>query len=288
MEPYNYGFDPLQPPMAQMQPGIPWAAPSYPPQPRAPSALPPPRDPEAAKQLVGRIDDAGLDIDKITAQALARLGGNPMAAPKMSEQEKGEFLLDFGLRMLAGNTRGSTTAGNMGAAGLGTLQDVRALRQQKKAEGLAEQARRQHAVDTAISLEFKKRQLKNQTAAARRLMAQADRPYGFKTAPGGAIYGMMPGGQALPWRTPTGAPFRERQINLNDLLKRRDELEKALKDNYKMTPEQKSAYIDSELQKYQQQMTPPEIGMGSDPATGYAGPVMQDPDTGDMTWEPPY
>jgi len=79
--------------------------------------------PKVARDVTQQFREMGVDIAAAYNEMIKKLGGFKTPDLKMSESDKGLFLMDFGLRLMA-NSNGYWTE-NVGKAGMGTLADYK-------------------------------------------------------------------------------------------------------------------------------------------------------------------
>jgi len=79
--------------------------------------------PEQAKQLTETLQKTGVDVDAAYKELFDSLGGVVKPDEKLSTEEKGMFLMSFGLRTMA-MSENMSAGGAIGAAGAQTIQDV--------------------------------------------------------------------------------------------------------------------------------------------------------------------
>ena len=161
-------------------------------------------DPEVKKQL----DDSGFDFDKAFKDWTDRFGGLVDPKAKMTKQEKGLFLMEFGFRMMGAAGAGADAFEAAGSAGVPVLQGIqqRGARAQEQNAGVlsnamkgieAEGMMRRSEAETGI----RQQQLELEKQKAGRMDA-SDIVW---TTKGGVIVG--PDGKAELLKGPDGQPM---------------------------------------------------------------------------------
>ncbi|KPK66551.1 MAG: hypothetical protein AMS21_01975 [Gemmatimonas sp. SG8_38_2] len=103
--------------------------------------------PEKAKQMADALEGTGVDLVEAYNELFDQLGGVEKPETELTKEEKGLFIMSFGLRMMAASETMSA-GGAFGAAGVPTVQEMQGLKQGREATAREmTENRRQRALD---------------------------------------------------------------------------------------------------------------------------------------------
>ena len=103
--------------------------------------------PEKAKQMADALEGTGVDLVEAYNDLFDQLGGVEKPETELTKEEKGLFIMSFGLRMMAASETMSA-GGAFGAAGVPTVQEMQGLKQGREATAReVTENRRQRALD---------------------------------------------------------------------------------------------------------------------------------------------
>lgn len=103
--------------------------------------------PEKAKQMADALEGTGVDLVEAYNELFDQLGGVEKPETELTKEEKGLFIMSFGLRMMAASETMSA-GGAFGAAGVPTVQEMRGLKESRKATAQEQtEQRRQRALE---------------------------------------------------------------------------------------------------------------------------------------------
>ncbi len=154
-------------------------------------------------------------VEKAYKQALERLGGEKEFDPKLTRQDWGMFLMDFGMRLAAAAGQPhATLGGSIGEAGVGALQGMQGRTAQRRDDTVEynEQAREEARAPADMELEQQELGAEQQSALSdpKNVLWTKDGAYNMRTGK----YVMGPGGKPLqPGLTPGqgNRPFADQQ-----------------------------------------------------------------------------
>jgi len=103
--------------------------------------------PEKAKRMADALEGTGVDLTEAYNEIFDQLGGVEKPDTELSKEEKGLFIMSFGLRMMAASETMSA-GGAFGAAGVPTVQEMRGLKESRRATAQEQtEQRRKRALD---------------------------------------------------------------------------------------------------------------------------------------------
>lgn len=103
--------------------------------------------PEKAKQMADALEGTGVDLVEAYNELFDQLGGVEKPETELTKEEKGLFIMSFGLRMMAASETMSA-GGAFGAAGVPTVQEMRGLKESRRATAQEQtEQRRQRALE---------------------------------------------------------------------------------------------------------------------------------------------
>lgn len=229
-------------------------------------ALPTPRQPDkgklppgTGKKVADAIEEKGLDLDAVLADAAKQHGQPPPPVEGLSRSEKGELLMELGVRMMAlSGQPGANTASSFGQAALGALGSQRGMKDRKRAEAAAALERREKGIDRDVGYALKREDLrdKREDRKLRReqqseMRQYRNRPVGQKVSRG-VLYNVYPDGSARMVRGDGNVPFRPDQMTADKIVAAR---QRALQDlskdmNYMVAePGQQQVLLDQRMQQ---------------------------------------
>lgn len=170
---------------------------------------------QATDDLEKQLKAGNQTIDSAYDQLINQLGERPSSSQKMTRQEKGMFLMEFGLSLLAnsnGKAYGQDLGGAVGASGLSALQNFQQRRQSAGDEysknALAINTKRADAkADLAKQSALEAR---SEARDQRRLDRENSQIAGVVTQPDNTVVGYTRGGQASALELPGGQAVKSK------------------------------------------------------------------------------
>lgn len=155
-------------------------------------------NPEQAKQMAETLEGTGVDVLKAYDEIFEQLGGVEKPKTDLTKEEKGLFIMSFGLRMMAASETMSA-GGAFGAAGVPTVQEMRGLQEQRQATARDVTNQRR---ETALDI------LRERMRQQEGVLDRAARPQTFESASGLRTYDPNTGQWNLARDPETGQPIK--------------------------------------------------------------------------------
>lgn len=155
-------------------------------------------NPDQAKQMAEVLEGTGVDPAAAYDELFEQLGGVEKPETELTKEEKGLFIMSFGLRMMAASETMSA-GGAFGAAGVPTVGEMRGLKQQRQqtARDVTQQRR-------TTALELLRERMRQQEGA----LDRAARPETYDSAEGLRTYNPATGEWELERGPESGQPIR--------------------------------------------------------------------------------
>jgi hypothetical protein len=140
---------------------------------------------EQKREINKAMQSKGIDVAKAFDEWSEKLGKQVEFKTPLSKEDKGLFLLEFGLRMMtASATKGGLEAA--GIAGMGTLQSYQEDQGARRKNALAQQELNQKGASQMVGLELQNAQLEQQRAPRGSDVLADDQGFAFFVGPDGA------------------------------------------------------------------------------------------------------